>query len=232
MPVASDIQMKTTLGDALRATPLVDADHPAVLSFAREHGRASDPLARAIELYLAVRDEFRYDPYHVDLSHEGLKASRVLADGHGWCVTKAALLAAVWRASGLPAKVGYADVRNHLSTGRLRAVIGTNDYVWHGYACVHLGGRWVKATPAFNASLCAKLGISVLDFDGRQDSIYQAYDPQGHRHMEYVRMRGEFLEVPEAEIRADFERHYPALVQLNRADFDADISSTSSGRQA
>lgn len=225
--------METSLSDALRPTALIDADHPAVLSFARQHGRASDPLQRAVELYLAVRDGFRYDPYHVDLSHEGLKASRVLADGHGWCVTKAALLAAVWRASGLPAKVGYADVRNHLSTERLRAVIGTNDYVWHGYACVYLDGRWVKATPAFNASLCAKLGIGVLDFDGRHDSIYQAYDTQGRRHMEYVRMRGEFLDVPEAEIRADFERHYPALVRLNQADFDADIgAASSSGRAA
>lgn len=214
--------------DALRPTALIDAAHPAVVAFAREHrGSAADPVEQAVALYLAVRDGFRYDPYKLDVSHEGLKASRVLADGHGWCVTKAALLAAVYRASGLPAVVGYADVRNHLSTERLRAAIGTNDYVWHGYTSVLLEGRWVKATPAFNASLCAKLGIAALEFDGRSDSLYQAYDPQGRRHMEYVRMRGEFTDVPEAQIRADFLHHYPALARLGRGDFDAEVAAES-----
>ena len=218
--------------EALHPTSLIDADHEDIQAFARLHGDLADPVRRAVALYLAVRDGFRYDPYRVDLSPEGLKASRVLADGHGWCVTKAALLTAVWRAAGLPAIVGYADVRNHLSTERLRAVIGTNDYVWHGYACVYLHRHWVKATPAFNASLCSRLGIDVLAFDGRRDSIYQAYDSQGRRHMEYVRMRGEYLDVPLAEIRADFERCYPGLLRLNQSDFDADIVPASSRPRA
>lgn len=214
---------------ALQPTALIDADHPAVIAFAREHGGAIDPIEKAVLLYRAVRDGFRYDPYRVDLRPEGLKASRVLADGHGWCVTKAALLAAVYRAAGLPALVGYADVRNHLSTERLRAVIGTNEYVWHGYTSVYLEGRWVKATPAFNAGLCHKLGIAVLEFDGRQDSLYQAYDPQGRRHMEYVRQRGEFVDVPQAQIRADFESHYPALVRLGQGDFEVDVAREAAG---
>jgi transglutaminase-like putative cysteine protease len=209
----------------LRPTRFIDADHPAVVALAAEvAGHLADPVAAACALYLAVRDRFRYNPYQLDLSDAGMAASRVLADGQGWCVSKAALLAAVCRARGIPARVGYADVRNHLSTERLRAVIGTDDYVWHGYTSIFLNGHWRKATPAFNAGLCDKLGIVPLAFDGAADSIYQAHDPQGRRHMEYVRERGEFDDVPVADIRAAFLHHYPMLVQLHAADFDGDVA--------
>lgn len=213
---------------ALRSTPCIDADHPAVRAFAAEvAGHLGDAVPAACALYLAVRDRIRYSPYRVDLSDAGMTASRVLADGHGWCVNKAGLLAAVCRASGIPARVGYADVRNHLSTERLRAVIGTNDYVWHGYTTLWLNGRWVKATPAFNQELCDRLGIAPLAFDGHADSIYQAHDPQGRRHMEYVRERGEFDDIPLKQIRAAFLQHYPMLAQLSGADFDRDVAHES-----
>lgn len=214
----------------LRPTAFIDSDHPEVQSFAvRVAGHLSEPVQIAQALYLAVRDDFRYDPYQIDLSPAGLKASRVLADGHGWCVTKATLLAAACRARGVPARVGYADVRNHLSTERLRAVIGTDDYVWHGYTGIFLGGQWRKATPAFNRGLCSKLGIAPLEFDGVHDSLYQEYDPQGRRHMEYVRQRGDFDDVPGDEIRAAFLHHYPALVKLAGADFDRDVAGETGG---
>src|SRR3990167_7232802 len=50
-------------------------------------------------------------------------ASACLARGSGFCVAKAALLAAAARASGIPARVGFADVRNHLTTPRLRRLM-------------------------------------------------------------------------------------------------------------
>src|SRR5262245_2257466 len=116
--MSSRVPTENPVSQALMSTPLIDSIHPGVVAFAAEHGGQRDPIERAVALYRAVRDGFRYDPYRVDLSFDGLRASRVLEGGHGWCVTKSALLAAVWRAAGLPAKVGYADVRNHLSTER------------------------------------------------------------------------------------------------------------------
>lgn len=219
-----DAFLNEPLEAALRPTALIDADHPAVVAYVdRVAGHLAEPLQAARALYLAVRDDFRYDPYKVDLSPEGMTASRVIADGYGWCVPKATLLAAACRAKGIPARVGYADVRNHLSTERLRAVIGTSDYVWHGYTSIFLNGNWWKATPAFNRGLCDKLGLAPLEFDGGSDSIYQEYDPQGRRHMEYVHQRGEYDDVPAAEIRAAFLQHYPMLVKLGAADFDQDL---------
>jgi transglutaminase-like putative cysteine protease len=198
---------------SLAPTALIDSDHPDVAAFARQHAQGADDRARAVSLYHAVRDGFRYDPYRVDLSPAGIRASRVLANGHGWCVPKAALLAAVCRAAGIPARVGYADVRNHLSTERLRQLMQTDIFIWHGYTDIWLDGRWVKATPAFNIELCERFGLLPLEFDGSADSIYHPFDKSGNRHMEYVHQRGAFDDIPLAQMLADFERLYPQLLR-------------------
>ncbi|HWI82181.1 transglutaminase family protein [Ramlibacter sp.] len=209
----------------LAPTALIDSDHPAVRELAaRAHG--ATPRDRAVDLYYLVRDEFRYDPYRVDLSVAGLRASRVIECGYGWCVPKAALLAAAARAAGIPARVGYADVRNHLSTERLRKILQTDLYVWHGYTELWLEGAWVKATPAFNLALCERFGIHPLDWDGRTDSLYHPYDKEGRRHMEYVNQRGSFDDVPAARIAADFAALYPGWAKPPEAeaDFAADAA--------
>ena len=204
------------------------AHHPAVIAFARQHAVGADDRERAVALTLAVRDGFRYDPYRIDLSPQGMRASSVIAQGYGWCVPKAALLAAAARAAGIPARVGYADVRNHLSTERMRQTMQTDLFVWHGYTDIWLDGRWVKATPAFNIELCTRFKLKALDFDGRSDSIYHPFDKAGNRHMEYVNQHGAFDDMPLDRIVADFEAHYPlwlrSAAEMNGASFDADVA--------
>ena len=212
--------------ESLRATALIDSGHPDVVAFARAHDPVGSDRDRAVALYLAVRDGIRYDPYRIDLSEDGMRASTALRQGHGWCVPKAALLAAVCRAAGLHARLGYADVRNHLSTERLRQTMQTDVFIWHGYTDLWLEGRWVKATPAFNIELCEKFGLLPLDFDGEHDSIYHPFDKSGHRHMEYVAQRGTFNDLPLAQITADFRRVYAHWMQaqdsLYGASFEQD----------
>lgn len=210
--------MKRT--EHLAPATMVDSDHDAVVRFARAHAHGADDRERAVALYLAVRDGFRYDPYRIDMSEHGLKASTVLANGYGWCVPKAALLAAACRAAGIPARLGYADVRNHLSTDRLRRNMGSDLFVWHGYTDIRIDGRWLKATPAFNLSLCERFGLLPLEFDGRADSLYHPFDRAGNRHMEYVALRGEFDDVPRERILADFALHYPGMPTQAGADGD------------
>jgi transglutaminase-like putative cysteine protease len=222
--------MHEDLTAATRPTELIDSGHPAIRAFAEQAAAgARGPTARAVALYYAVRDGFRYDPYRLDLSVEGLKASRVLSAGFGWCVTKASLLAAACRALGVPARVGFADVRNHLSTARMRLLMGTDVFYYHGYTALHLDGRWVKATPAFNVELCQKLGIHTLEFDGATDSIYQPFDLAGHRHMEYLALHGERDEVPREELLRAFAEHYPAMPRLDGASFDEDVAREAAG---
>jgi transglutaminase-like putative cysteine protease len=207
---------------SLAATALIDSDHPAVIAFARQHAQGADDRERAVSIFHAVRDGMRYDAYRIDLSPQGIKASTVLANGYGWCVPKAALMAAACRAAGIPARVGYADVRNHLSTERMRQTMQTDLFIWHGYTDVWLDGQWVKATPAFNIELCTRFGLKALDFDGRSDSIYHAFDTSGNRHMEYVNQRGAFDDMPLDRIVADFARVYPRSLYV-AADFEADV---------
>ena len=210
----------------LAPTAIVDSDHPAVLAYAHQHAAGNDDRERAVALYYAVRDDIRYDAYGLDLSGPGLSASRALETRRGWCVSKAVLLAACLRAAGIPAALGYADVRNHLSTERLRRTMQTDIFHWHGYTAIWLEDRWVKATPAFNLELCEKFRIHALEFDGREDSIYHPYDLDGRQHMEYLAYRGEYTDVPLARMVADFRRYYPLLAAgLAGGDFDRDVDS-------
>ena len=215
----------------LAATDAIDSQHPAVQAFMREHDQGSTERERAVALVHAVRDAFRYDPYRIDLSPHGMRASTVIANGYGWCVPKATLLAAVARAAGIPARLGFADVRNHLSTQRMRETMKTDMFIWHGYTEIWLNGAWRKATPAFNLSLCEKFGLHPLDFDGEHDSIYHAFDKSGDRHMEYVNERGSFDDLPLERIVSDFRREYPgwlASAGLQSAllgdNFEADVA--------
>ena len=194
--------------ESLRPTPFIDIDHPAVVAFAAEHARGASERERAVALVYAVRDGFRYDPYRIDLSPQGMKASTVLSTGYGWCVPKATLLAAACRAAGIPARLGFADVRNHLSTERMRETMKTDLFVWHGYTEIWIEGAWRKATPAFNLALCERFGLLPLEFDGLNDSIYHPFDRSGQRHMEYVHQRGSFDDLPLAQILKTFAEVY------------------------
>ena len=201
----------------LRSTPTIDFDHPMVADFVHKNTvEAASDVERAVQLFYAVRDGIRYDPYRIDLSVEGLRASTTLEHGYGWCVSKAILLTAALRAVGIPARLGFADVRNHLSTARMRELMQTDLFCWHGYASIFLEGRWVKATPAFNVELCAKFGLLPLEFDGRDDSLYHPFDREGKRHMEYVRDHGQFADLPHQQIIEAFKVHYPILFSINK----------------
>lgn len=196
--------------DALVApTPFLDHTSPAVRTFVEgvlpagdipcEAGRDPDAeraRRNAVALYYAVRDTIPYEVYGADLTRAGLSASGVLGHGLGFCVHKSILYAAAVRAVGVPSRLYYGDVRNHLASPRLRELVGGDVFSFHSLAVVHLDGRWLKATPVFNKMLCTLYGIKPLEFDGRSDSLYHPYDEQGRRHMEFLHVHGEFDDVP------------------------------------
>jgi len=210
------------------ATPIIESLHPSVMEFARQQCEGVDlALNRAVKLYYAIRDGIRYDPYRIDLTIAGMRASTTLANQRGWCVAKAVLLAACCRSVGIPARLGFADVRNHLSTERLRQRMGTDIFYWHGYTDMFLDNKWVKATPAFSSKLCQKLRLLPLEFDGDNDSIYHPYDRQGNRHLEYINDRGVYADLPIAEIIKTFELKYNFSSQKSASiddNFDRDLT--------
>ena len=183
----------------------------------------------ALALYYAVRDDIRYDPYSSSMQREAMRASTTVIKGASYCVPKAILYCACLRAVGIPARPGFADVKNHLSTEKLTRLMGTDVFAWHGYVSLLLDGYWVKATPAFNLELCQKAGVKPLEFDGAVDSIFHEFDAHGRRHMEYIRDRGTFADVPRREMLATFAQTYPAFESWMRnagdGNFEQEVSS-------
>jgi transglutaminase-like putative cysteine protease len=187
-----------------------DSDAPEVQAFAgRVTAGLDGPRARAAALFEAVRDEIWYDPFCVVTDPQAYRASRVAGQAGTWCVPKAVLLTAAARAAGIPARLGFADVRNHLNTPRLRARMGGVDlFVWHGYTALWLDGAWRKATPAFNAELCARFGVEPIAFDGTGDALMHAHDGAGARYMSYEHDRGTFHDLPLDDVLDTFREHY------------------------
>jgi transglutaminase-like putative cysteine protease len=208
----------------------IDSDSPEVVAFARDAiAAASGDVDKVRQLYAAVRDGIIYDPYVNFADPVNFRASGVLAARRGFCVGKAALLAACCRAVGIPARVGYADVRNHMTSPKLYERIKTDVFIWHSYAELCVDGRWVKATPAFDAALCARVGIAPLAFDGQTDSLFQPFDGTGRRHMEYLKDRGAFADVPFETMVAEFRATYPTLISEKgiSGDFRAEAVAAS-----
>lgn len=191
----------------------IDSDHPAVRDFATAAVPASaTDREKAGVLYQAVRDGIRYNPYVNMRNPETFRASSVLAAGVGYCVGKASLYAAACRIHGIPARVGFADVRNHLTTEKLSQSMGTDLFTWHGFAEVYVDGAWRKATPTFNATLCAKIGVAPLDFDGHNDALLHSFDGDGRAYMQYVNDRGTYHDVPAKFLMREMERDYPNML--------------------
>lgn len=199
----------------LSSTFYFDYDHHEVQAFA-DRVIGGDDLSQtemAVRLYYAVRDEIRYNPYVFKTDPKSLSASYCIEAGESYCIPKAVLLGALCRYKGIPARLGLADVKNHLSSPQLIEFLRSEIFVMHGFIELFLDGKWVKATPAFNAALCEKMGVDTLDFDGKEDSIFQEFNDEGHKHMEYLADHGTFDDVPMEFIAMSVAKAYPHLVK-------------------
>lgn len=215
----------------LEPTAFIDSDHPEVRDYTAGIVRGIEgDIDRALALFYPIRDGVRYTPYGIEAKHDVMTASYTLRHKEGFCIQKAVLLAAAARATDIPSRLGFADVRNHLATKRLLDMLGTDLFIYHGFTELFLEGKWVKATPAFNIALCDKFGVLPLDFDGRNDSVFQPFDRAGRKHMEYVRDRGWRADLPFDEIFDAFAARYPAWpdgLKGSGGDFAAEAAEES-----
>ena len=196
----------------LQPAEYINSDSEEVIKYTQNIiGHITDPVERAVIIYYAVRDGFNYNPYDIDLRGEAMKASSLLKRNYGYCVEKACLLAACARVAGIPSRLGFAKVRNHIGTEKLEEILKTNVLVFHGFTELFLEGKWVKATPAFNKSLCEKLKVESLDFNGTADSVFQPYNKEGGQFMEYLHDYGTFDDVPYELFISELKKHYPHL---------------------
>lgn len=192
----------------LEPTQHLDCDHPEVIRFAQQTADGlKDPVEQTRRLFTEVRDRFPYDPFHLDLRKEALKASKVLGRKTSYCVEKAILLAASLRVLGIPSRLYFGNVRNHIGTGKLEELLGSDVLAFHGSAEAYLNGKWLKITPAFNKELCQRLGVEPLEFDGENDAIFQQYSGD-RRFMEYLTEHGSFADMPYELYINELRKHY------------------------
>jgi len=166
---------------------------------------------KAIALYTKVRDDWKYDPYDISLSKEKYRASNIAEKSSGNCVEKSILLIACMRALGIPARLHLGKVKNHIAVERLTEKFGSNELTPHGMVNVFLNDKWLKISPAFNASLCERLNVEPVDFDGETDSFLQQFDSVGNQFMEYTDDYGHFEDVPVEFMVQNVKEHYPHI---------------------
>ncbi len=195
----------------LEPTFVIDSDSAAIKGKAASLTEKSNLLQnKAEKLFYFVRDKIKYNPYRAFHSFDisDYCASKTLQRGDGYCIQKAVVLTALARAAGIPARLGFADVINHPAPKKLREMMGTNIFVYHGYSEFWLTNKWIKATPAFNIEMCKKLGLKPVEFNGISDSILHNRDEKGELHVEYIRSRGTFPDLPFSEIMQAFKEQY------------------------
>lgn len=214
----------------LDSTYFMDCEHPDVLEYAQSktEGCISD-TEKTIALFQSVRDGYYYNPYYLDFRKEALVASTILKKRTAYCIEKAVLLCAALRAVGIPSRLNFGNVKNHIAVDRLTEILKTNILVFHGCTEVFLEDRWIKITPAFNKSLCKKLGVPVLDFDGKNEVIFQQYSDDGSVFMEYVHEYGSFADMPYELSLSEINKHYPhiPIPEDQIWDFTENINGTS-----
>ncbi len=193
----------------LSPTETIDCDNNTVINYAKSAVRdAEGDIQKAVRLYYKVRDDILYDPYSPFFLPEHYKASNIIKIKRSFCIPKAVLLCAVGRAVGIPTRLRFANVKNHLSTKALLEYLGSDLFVYHGLTEFLLNERWVKATPAFNSKLCTKFGIRPLEFDGIHDSVFQQHNIDKKEFMEYMTDHGAYADLPLGKILSAWRNEY------------------------
>ena len=181
----------------LRSTSTIDCDNTLVMEKAQELVKDQKEIPNKAKcLFYFVRDEIKYNLYVPNDKPEHYRASRILQEKEGFCIQKAVLLTALSRAVGIPARIHLAAIRNHLVPDKLKQLMGGNLFPTHGYSDLYVEEKWIKAAPTFDLGLCQKNRFTIVEFDGKHDAILPAYNLDGKPHMEYVKDRGHYDDLP------------------------------------
>lgn len=186
----------------LKPTSIVDSDSPAIRNKAREITKGQKgAIEKTRSLFYFVRDNIKYNPYLPRYLPEHFRASNTLARREGFCIQKSALLIALSRAVGIPARFHFVVLRNHLIPEKMAELLVSDVIPDHAFAEFYLDEKWVGATPAFDLDMCQKYGIIPVEFDGKNDAKFHAHAQNGKLHIEYISDRGTYADVPVEEIQ-------------------------------
>lgn len=209
----------------LKATYFFDFENENVQALIAEFKTDNlTPQEKISQLYLKIRDGWRYNAYKISLKKEHYRASHIASKTEGHCIDKAILLTTCLRGLRIPARIHLAKVKNHIAVEKLIEKFGTNELTPHGMVDVFVDGNWLKSSPAFNAELCAKCNVAPLEFDGTADSVFQEYNSDGKDFMEYLEDYGHFEDLPLKFIGENMRKHYGHFVKRTQGSDLIDLS--------
>lgn len=124
------------VSDYLECSDSIDYNHPLVEDAADQltYG-LKDNLTKARAIYDFVKDQI-FNSFQINATSVTIKASEVIDKGHGVCYAKAHLLAALMRASDIPAGLCY----------QLRYDDETEQVIVHGFNAVYIKelNKWIR----------------------------------------------------------------------------------------
>jgi len=186
----------------LSPTFFIDCDSVSIRKQSREViGSEIREREKATNLFFFVRDKIKYSLYAPRASPKDFRASQILSRGEGYCVQKAVLLVALARAADISARLRFSTIRNHLTPPELLEKRGTNVFAYHGLAELYIEDSWIKATPTYDLDYCKKTGTIPVHFDGTKDALLPPRALDGRPHIEYLKDRGFFKDLPFDELR-------------------------------
>jgi hypothetical protein len=200
--------------DYLKSTIFLDFDSIEIQNYLKDIPQFESKRELAVFLYEKVRDGFLYDPYHLDLREKALKSSKIVSKNRAWCVEKSILLASCARYFKIPSRLGFAIVCNHIGVEKLISYLKKEEIVFHGYVELFLDEKWVKCTPAFDKRICRISNVSPLNWDGKNDSMFQEFEGE-NKFMEYKHFYGTFDDVPIKLMNDEMKKHYPHLFETS-----------------
>jgi transglutaminase-like putative cysteine protease len=150
----------------LRSTPLIDWDHPLVMSQARSlKAELTDPIAISKRCFEWVRDQIKHSGDH-RLTEVSCSASEVLRVGSGYCYAKSHLLAALLRAN---------EIASGLCYQRMCIDEEGERYCLHG----------------LNAVKLPKIGWYRMDARGNKEGVNAQFEPPNERLAFVLTQKGE-----------------------------------------
>lgn len=177
---------------------------------------------KAEKLFYFVRDKIKYDPNSYLFRRRDHRVSETLGRGEGNCIHKAVLLTALARVVGIPARLGFKDIRNHMASEALIKIWGGNEFAFHGYSELWLDGKWVIATPAFTKSIYKRYNLKPVEFKGETDAVFFSRSRGGEPSIDYIRDRGIFPDLPFELIKETLIKRIAFLPDDMRKDLEQD----------
>ena len=119
----------------------------------------------------------------------------------GLDVRDAGIGAALCRASGIPARIGFQHLVDYKIVGPFYDMLGGNVLENHGMNAIYLDDRWIAVDATLDRALCERKNYRLVEFDGRHDALLPRTDRAGKPHFKVEKQSMFYNDIPQFVVR-------------------------------